>query len=304
MNTNTKNVHVSKEQTSERSGKLYRASGHLLICKKTSRTVPHNFVNTTRNRIVGFSAGSATRMRRYLRECLPVYTNMVTLTYPGFYESNGAVSKDHLRRFLQETRRYLERHGLLVVRYSTFWFLEFQERGAPHYHLFTTASIPKDIVAKIWYRIVNSEDPRHLAAGTRIEKLKTGKGGLISYANKYAAKQCQKIVPAGYENVGRFWGVSGDRATLSADTFVSREDDEVQSVRVVQKLLFSQVWEAINMGEAEVYKRESGVLVAIIHNHHCMRKIRMRISQIAALTQKVPQTFQDAEIEIGEGLWI
>lgn len=167
MNANTKNVQVSNEETKKRSGTIYRTCGNLLVCKTTSRTVPHNFINSSRGVITEFTAGTASRMRRYLRTCVSEYCNMVTLTYPGFFTSNGRETKEHIRRFLQEMARRVDREGFNSVGYSSFWFLEFQERGAPHYHIFTTHDFPHQFIAATWYRIVNSEDPRHLAAGRK-----------------------------------------------------------------------------------------------------------------------------------------
>lgn len=55
------------------------------------------------------------------------------------------------------------------------------------------------------------EKASHLAAGTRVERIKSGRDGTISYARKYAAKQSQKDVPIGFGWCGRFWGICGNR---------------------------------------------------------------------------------------------
>jgi len=101
------------------------------------------------------------------------------------------------------------------------WIMEIQERGAPHFHLFTTFSIDKGVVARWWYEIVGSDDERHLRAGTRIERLRSGKDGVVAYANKYAAKSEQKEVPPEYTSVGRFWGVAMSRECVSAATRIA-----------------------------------------------------------------------------------
>ena len=194
-----------------------------------------------RTAIVGLSQSSVGRMRRYLASCEAEYRNMVTLTYPHGYPSDGRLVKEHLRRFLQESRRFRERYRddreSVPVKWSAFWFLEFQARGAPHFHIFTTGFLPASWVAATWYRIVNSEDLRHLRAGTRVEGLRAGRSGSIAYAMKYAAKSEQKTVPDGYENVGRFWGVSGLRAVVAATILVKpdrmgpRAGDSMQKVK-------------------------------------------------------------------------
>lgn len=174
-----------------------------------------------RPQIEGLSDSSVKRMRRYLRSAVADYVNMITLTYPFTYPMDGKVCKEHLRKFLQELNREAVRHSA-GHGFSAFWFIEFQERGAPHFHLLTTWSPMDSIkgadswVKKTWYRIVGSEDPRHLAAGTREEKLKAGKDGMVGYVTKYAQKEEQKTVPDAFKNVGRFWGIHGLRDTLCA----------------------------------------------------------------------------------------
>ena len=195
--------------------------GHLLIISKrvdiTGR-ISSGF--TDRKEVESFSESSATRMRRYLRCCSSEYTHFITLTYPCGYGYNGVKCKEHLRQFLQQLKRKAK--NLL---WSAFWFMEFQERGSMHFHIFTTEFFCKDWVAQTWYRICNTEDPRHFAAGSRIEKFKSGRHGVCSYATKYAAKQTQKVIPESFGWTGRFWGVSGQRTTKEASLrFLNREE--------------------------------------------------------------------------------
>ena len=186
MNYNSDSKQFNGESEDERkrlnkSGTVYKSSGNLFISKDVFHGVPHNFIGSKRGDVVAFSPGAGTRMRCYLRECLPEYRQMVTLTYPFCYPTNGPESKEHLKRFLQEVKREYDRsEGVTdefggIEKHSSFWFLEFQQRGAPHYHIFLTWAPRKEWVAATWYRICNSEDPRHLHAGTRTEFLRTGR---------------------------------------------------------------------------------------------------------------------------------
>ena len=86
--------------------------------------------------------------------------------------------------------------------------LEFQKRGAPHFHIFIQKPLDRHTVSRAWNRIVGSNDPKHLAAGTTVERFRYPPA-LGSYVMKYAAKIEQKEVPASYERVGRFWGTWG-----------------------------------------------------------------------------------------------
>lgn len=292
----------STEQIKNTTGVNYRASGNLFIAKQTCRAIPKAYQGT-RGVITGFSAGSGIRMRRYLRECRSEYKFMVTLTYPYEFPTNGADSKEHLRRFLQEVQREYRRDtnykGVRQL-HSAFWFLEFQERGAPHYHIFLNWTPPKEWVSLRWYEICNSEDIRHFHAGTRTERLHAGRAGTISYASKYAAKLEQKVAPEGFENIGRFWGVYGDRITMSAATFVSRTDDERTDVNWSVKKLLEAVKQAVDRGYGEIVKRDEGVLIVVVHNEQHMQKIRRLTSMVSCKTMKFYDLFCDAEVEYGE----
>lgn len=294
-------VSVNTEQIQNKTGVQYRASGNLFIATTRTKTVPTGY-SGCRGGVVGFSVGSGIRMRRYLRECRSDYSHMVTLTYPFEYPSNGTETKEHLRRFLQELqredRRRIDRKSSDPI-HSAFWFLEFQERGAPHYHIFTNRAVNKDWCSKRWYEIVNSEDIRHFHAGTRCEELVRGRAGTISYASKYAAKQAQKVVPPGFENVGRFWGVYGCRITLAADTFVSRSDSGNSDVSKAIKKLQIKLESLVSQGKAELLKREEGVLIMIIHSKWDQMTMRRLVSLIGVHTASKYDMFMDAEVDYG-----
>lgn len=295
-------VAVNTEQIKNKTGVQYRASGNLFIANTLCKTVPSGYCGT-RGDVVRFSPSSGIRMRRYLRECRSEYGYMVTLTYPGEYPSTGIETKEHLRRFLQELQREDARR---VTRepsdqpHSAFWFLEFQGRGAPHYHIFTNRPVNKTWCSRRWYEIVNSEDIRHLHAGTRCEQLARGRAGTISYASKYAAKAEQKDVPAGFENVGRFWGVYGCRVTLSADTFVSVSDTEDSEVQTALQRIKNKLESFVLQGKAEVFKREEGVLIMVILNPVDQMTMRRLTSLLGSCVANKYNMFMDAEVDYGD----
>jgi len=139
-----------------------------------------------------------------------------TLTYPDGDEWLDC--KRHWRAFVEAIRRRHTRPDI-----SIFWFLEFQANGRAHIHFFSNQRLPFRWVARTWYRIVDSGNSDHLAAGTRIEKLKRGRAGAVSYGKKYAQKQSQKKLPPVLldSGLGRWWGVSGDRKCTTAGTRLS-----------------------------------------------------------------------------------
>jgi hypothetical protein len=151
--------------------------------------------------ITDFTEKSRNKLKFTLRNALCDWTTMVTLTYPSNYPRDGRVCKTHLNRFLTHIRS--DYKGIKYV-----WFMEFQERGAPHFHIFTTCALPgQTYVSPLWYHIVNSGDQSHLKAGTQVKPLDDSKKAL-EYATSYANKATQKLTPEEFKNVGRFWGSS------------------------------------------------------------------------------------------------
>lgn len=159
-----------------------------------------------RGKVIKLSRASRQRMMLTARN-LPGLEYMLTLTYPAEYPHDGKTVKYHFKCL----RQWLQRQGFTYG----FWFLEFQLRGAPHYHIFlphVEGTLTSDWRAKLsrrWAEIVNStEFEKHVRAGTKYEVLRC-KDGAARYASQYAGKMEQKQVPKDYENVGRFWGVWG-----------------------------------------------------------------------------------------------
>jgi len=310
MNTDiTEQIQNDQHFLQDLAGVNYRASGNLLIVRQVLKTcITPVYASGSRSSITEFSPGSGRRMRRYLRECTSEYSYMLTLTYPEDYPTDGAEVKEHLRRFMQELRRCFYRSknknltDCVQVQFkpiSCFWFLEFQKRGAPHFHIFTTWSPSKEWVSTTWYRIVNSDDPKHLKAGTRTEKLRAGRAGTISYASKYAAKLEQKRVPIGFENIGRWWGVYGCRITLSADVYVSRGDskDELVSMRI--ESLFDALDDHIFMGRARILNRIEGFLLVQLKTKEAQDDILFHVEQLRDQIGGEDGLFEDAELDNG-----
>ncbi len=202
--------------------------------------IPRN--RSKRGRIKEFSGKSRLGLQLLAADLQTVVRKpdlMVTLTYPGEWESvttdwacrceasegcsdvpcictfapSGKVCKRHLDTFYKRVKRYLKAHN--ISGWGCLWFLEFQKRGAPHFHLmfFGFGFVLFDLaefqgwLSEAWADIVGHADPvefqKHLNAGTNAEWTKKEHFG---YALKYAAKMKQKEVPAEFANIGRFWG--------------------------------------------------------------------------------------------------
>lgn len=153
---------------------------------------------------------------------------MITLTYPKQFPCDGRIVKSHLNRLLS----WLRYHHPGV---AYLWFLEFQKRGAPHVHIITNIPITgcrdrraamRRKLARAWFRIVESGDPKHLVAGTAWDAQKKP-NGLRHYVAIYASKKQQKTVPPDYQNVGRFWGKSRN-VTCSFTSALALDETELR----------------------------------------------------------------------------
>lgn len=106
----------------------------------------------------------------------------VTLTWPGKFPSDPATPKAQLRAFTKRLFRLCP-HSALV------WKLEYQSRGAPHFHLLVAGVrfLSHEIIARWWYEIVASHDPDHLAAGTET-RAPYNYDDVRGYIGKYVSK--------------------------------------------------------------------------------------------------------------------
>lgn len=178
-----------------------------------------------RGAVVEFSDKSMRKVVFVAKNCDCDFPSMITLTYPGEFPTDGRKVKKNLEAFRRVFLRRYQRRGL--------WWLEFQLRGAPHFHIlcevdlvdcgelvcrrrsgkrrdssYMTSNDEEKWIARQWYEIVGSGDERHLRAGVAWEVIEKSDGAL-RYAAAHAAKRKQKDVPSGFSSVGRFWGVFG-----------------------------------------------------------------------------------------------
>jgi hypothetical protein len=149
----------------------------------------------------------------------------LTLTYPDAFPHDPAVWKRHLHEF---EKAWARRHGAP----RALWVLEFQRRGAPHFHMVLVApAMPlpqlRRWYARTWHRIVTSCDGDHERArglaSTCVPwhyerhladehcKAATGARAAIAYVMRELGKESQKSLPAFLEDegAGRWWGVWG-----------------------------------------------------------------------------------------------
>ena len=186
--------------------------------------------SVVRGQITGFSARSRSRLQRKIallrRTSLPVF---LTLTYPADYPGDMVSVKGHLKRFWDWMAGHYSDYGAI-------WKLEFQARGAPHFHSFLwgvpVADYPK--IALVWYRIVASGDANHLCwhmgelgNGNKpcMEQIRSW-FGCKKYASKEMGKDSQN--PNFDASIGRVWGVRGDVPFSPVLQFAMDVDDVLE----------------------------------------------------------------------------
>lgn len=206
-----------------------------------------------RREIAGFSRKSGRRLVATARN-VDGLSKMITLTYPAVYPKDGAMVKRHWSAM----RHWLIRRGVRGL-----WFLEFQKRGAPHYHIYVDRRIPKDKLKEAWNRIVRADldtGEHHMKMGARIETLRVPHA-LSVYALKYASKCDQKETPEEYRNVGRFWGTFGgcevvERVRVSGEA----AGRLAQVARVVKRAAAAKRRELVRQGRARARAfRDNGI---------------------------------------------
>lgn len=238
--------------------KLSRKSqARKFVTVKTMRTdtiIKRPLVNgQSRSRVGGgintgikeLSDSSLRRMKLHVRN-MPQANCIITLTYPAQFPSNGKTVKHHLE-LMREWFRY---RGV-----SAFWFLEFQARGAPHFHLFTDNPVDAKELSRKWYEVVGSGDEKHLRAGTQIQRIRKPYA-IAAYAAKYATKAEQKAVPSDYSNVGRFWGGFGIYRSVKSVVQHGEEfrDDTKLDVDTNAQAIYAAIRSAKNLLKSRGYK--------------------------------------------------
>jgi hypothetical protein len=175
-----------------------------------------------RGEVKEFSRSSRERLAIVSRETIHQFHSLLTLSYGKQFPINGGEVKLHLNRFMAWYRRRIGGEYI--------WWLEFQQRGAPHMHIASqkrkVAWYDREEFADKWakaqgltyglyYSCLASKEERNLYddvflvhSHKRQWEPARKSDGPKRYIVKYALKMRQKIVPKDYRNVGRFWGCS------------------------------------------------------------------------------------------------
>ena len=203
--------------------------GGIIVRRQNGLNLRHITWEHKREGIKLLSKRSLIRLALLVRSSGIRWQSVWTLTYGPNYPLSGKTAKRNLNAFLVAAKREFGP-------FEYFWVLEFQKRGAVHFHIATTLPEPdvfqRASFARIWARIAQPGDWHYCSwplnpkarshsqvLGTRqaVERVHSHQksweivreqDGMSRYLAKYANKLRQKEVPAWYRNVGRFWGTS------------------------------------------------------------------------------------------------
>jgi hypothetical protein len=223
-------------------------NGVCVVVRKTMiENVSRETIGGPRGQIKRLTARARSHLAFVVAATSVEFRSILTLTYGNFWTSDMAVSKSHLNAILTYLR-YTQGAALSYV-----WVMEFQQRGAPHYHLLLSIERPPEHECKeLAYRWSNTISPKldwrmsaealHDVADDRNKVYRVHRhpsawenikspDGAVRYMTKYCLKANQKNVPPEFTNVGRFYGYSRDvKASIGDGIELRLSDDELQLV--------------------------------------------------------------------------
>jgi hypothetical protein len=154
--------------------------------------------------IQGFSFKSRSRLRFVAANSRDKIKTQFCMTYGDVWPINGRSLKADLNRFLTNVRKQFP--GMAYI-----WIAEFQTRGCPHFHLFSSIPLTPEnhqILTNAWHRIAGYGELKHLLVHSHKSNFIEWDLGNGSYLCKYLDKEAQKHIPEGFFNMGRWWGNS------------------------------------------------------------------------------------------------
>jgi hypothetical protein len=156
-----------------------------------------------RGEIQVFSKASRYRLFRLLHQLTFERVTFITLTYPREFPTAKEVYKGHLKEY---RRRFEIEHG----RRQAVWRLEFQARGAPHFHIMylDLPFVPVKDLCWMWKCVIHSWDMAAEINGVDLKLITDSKEEALiaSYLSKYIAKVDETEEKNDARKCGRHWG--------------------------------------------------------------------------------------------------
>jgi len=208
-----------------------------------------------RGDIENFSADARYRLFRLLHSIEFERVTFITLTYPAEFPTNPKIYKGHLREF---RRRFERKFGAV----RAVWRLEFQERGAPHFHIMylDCQFIPIGTLSLMWHKVIKSKDENHLKNGVDLKLIvgNSEKRLIASYIGKYISKVDKGVQSDNENKVGRYYG----RWNITEETPYTFEIPSGQTFAFVRYALMcsggSTLWEPGDTNQCTVFGSSMG----------------------------------------------
>lgn len=231
---------------------ILRYKGGVLVVRGCNLNLNRSNYLHERKKIFMVSKRSLSRLALIVRGCGVEFRSLMTLTYGANYPLSGKKAKRDLNHFLIASKR-------AFGHFEYIWVLEFQERGAVHFHIATTLPEPdltqREIFASIWTKISTPFHWPYASLQEENGQLKFNQGlytdlavyvqhvhymawervrkddSLSHYFAKYSMKIRQKKVPKHYSDVGRFWAASSGVRLPDGESFHGNESDVKELAR-------------------------------------------------------------------------
>jgi len=194
--------------------------------ESTMKKGESDYERAKKTKIMEFSKASEKRLLFICRNSGHMIKSQIALTYHFKIPETGEEIKKQIHHLLIKIQR---EYGKIYY----LWVLEFQERGAPHFHLFT--SLPADnvicrVIGTAWNKIIK-EDEQHLRFQTDSRSMiewKMISGKYLS--SQYVSKQKQKQVPENFKDVGRFWAASRNMKPEKETLYLSGQNNMLDKI--------------------------------------------------------------------------
>jgi hypothetical protein len=207
-----------------------------------------------RSEIETFSRESRYRLLRCLHTLTFHHMTFITLTYPREFPTDSRIYKAHLKEY---RRRFEERYGKI----PGVWRLEFQKRGAPHYHILYLDApfIPVREWSALWADVTHSKSENHRKNGVDLKLIVPGsESKLIAfYVAKYVGKVDETTAKNQQRKPGRWWG----KWNVEEVQPIEVEIDLNEAIALVDEILSdrqSHGWEPIKKDSCTIFGENLG----------------------------------------------
>ena len=238
-----------------------------------------------------FKTGLATIQQDQLE-----YALEITLTYPKVFPNANEHFK--YKSDLDKIKIWLTQKG-----FSGAWKLEFQSRGAPHYHLIAIPNQKlnglgdfRKLISKRWYDIVKSGDEKHLRAGVEVSPIKSSKG-IIGYMASYMAKKDQTL-PNNF--TGRYWGYFNKKELpFGKETCIPLgKENAIKIRRIFRNKIKKDMSNYQHRICAEILKRETGIAVSTQELTSSLFRLGSNYKRLTSTDRKIQAVIERGWIKV------